>query len=161
MNNPTENHPAEDHPGDQFLWAYHDGELPAEQRALLASHLAWCTPCLGRLEQLGRLSALMKSTVPDRISQIALRRLHARLDEVMERGLIRLAWEASAAAAVILLAGSIWLLHAGDASAATSPVSVPPWVASQASADPVVAEAPTPAAAWYLADSRNSSEVGP
>lgn len=149
----------DDHPSDQQLSAYHDGELPADRRAIVAAHLNWCQLCLERIESLKQMSALFASSAPNGISQIALRRLHAKLDEVMERGLVRWAWEVSGIAAAILLASSIWLARAADPSA--SAATVPPWVVSRASADPVVSDAPTPAAAWYLVDARNSSDVNP
>ena len=69
-----------------------------------------------------------------------------------------------------LLAGQVvsgWLemshaqLKAADPASASASASVPPWVVSQASANPVINDAPTPAAAWYLADARNSSDVSP
>jgi anti-sigma factor RsiW len=155
---------ANNHPTDQQLSAYHDGELPADQRPVLAAHLAWCEACLKRIEQLKQMSSLLASSAPNGISQIALRRLHSKLDEVIERGLIRWAWEVSGIAAAILVAGSICLSQAADpasAMGASAGASVPPWVVSQASANPVINDAPTPAAAWYLADARNSSDVSP
>ncbi len=148
----------ENHPDDLQLSAYHDGELPADHHAAMSVHLAWCEACMKRIDQLRQISALLASNAPDGLSQISLRRIHSKLDEVIERGLIRWAWEVSGIAAAVLLAGSIWLAKASDPSVAAS---VPPWVVSQASADPVVSDAPTPAAAWYLADSRNSSDVNP
>jgi anti-sigma factor RsiW len=151
------------HPTDQQLSAYHDGELPSDERSALAAHLAWCHACLKRIDQLTQMSSLLAGSSPNGISQIALRRLHAKLDEVMERGLIRWAWEVSGIAAAILIVGSIMLARMADPSSArtNTGVSVPPWVVSQASADPVVSDAATPAVAWYLADARNSSDVSP
>jgi anti-sigma factor RsiW len=153
----------DNHPTDQQLSAYHDGELPSDQRSLLAAHLAWCEACLKRIDRLTQMSSLLSHSAPNGMSQIALRRLHAKLDEVIERGLIRWAWEVSGVAAAILIVGSVMLARMADPSNARTGggVSVPPWVVSQASADPVVTEAATPAAAWYLADARNSSDVSP
>jgi len=146
-------------PSEQKLSAYHDGELLAEDRERLARHLAWCQACVRRMEQLKQMSAFIASGSPVGLSQIALRRLHNKLDEVIERGLVRWAWEVSGIAAAILLIGSVWLARLAEPVSAS--VSVPPWVGAQASADPVIQETPTPAAAWYLADARNSSEVNP
>jgi anti-sigma factor RsiW len=150
-----------DHPSDQLLSAYHDGELPAGDREAVSAHLMLCRLCMDRIDQLKQISSLIASSTPAGISQMALHRLHARLDDVMERGLIRWAWEVSGIAAAILLAGSIWLAMAGDPATASASVSVPPWVASRASADPQVGESATPAAEWYLVDARNSSESNP
>jgi anti-sigma factor RsiW len=154
----------DNHPTDQQLSAYHDGELPSDQRSALSAHLAWCQDCLKRIGQLTQMSSMFASSSPSGISQIALRRLHAKLDEVIERGLVRWAWEVSGIAAAILIVGSILLARMADPStarASSAGASVPPWVATQASADPVVSDAATPAAVWYLADARNSSEVSP
>jgi anti-sigma factor RsiW len=156
-----------DHPTEQKLSAYHDGEIAGDEREMLAGHLAWCQVCLRQLEQLKQMSALVASSAPDGISQIALRRLHNKLDEVIdrgiERGLVRFAWEVSGVAAAILLVGSVWLARLGQPVSPMVPVSpaVPPWVSAQASVDPVVQDAPTPAAAWYLADARNTSDASP
>jgi anti-sigma factor RsiW len=151
------------HPTDQQLSAYHDGELSSDQQSLLSAHLSWCEACLKRIEQLTQMSSLLAGSSPTAISQMALHRLHAKLDGVIERGLIRWAWEVSGIAAAILIVGSIMLARMADPSSARSNTgaSVPPWVVSQASADPVVGDVATPAAAWYLADARNSSDVSP
>jgi anti-sigma factor RsiW len=150
-------------PSEQNLSAYYDGELPADEQALLARHLAWCQACARRVEQLRLMSAFVASGAPDGLSQIAFRRLHSKLDEVMERGLVRWAWEVSGIAAAILLVGSIWLAQLAQPlrEPANAAVVVPPWVGAQASVDPVVRDAPTPAAAWYLADARNGSDASP
>jgi anti-sigma factor RsiW len=146
-------------PTQQDLSAYHDGELTVEQHDVVARHLAWCQACARQLAQLRQMSAFIASRSPDGLSQIAMKRLHSKLDEVIERGLVRWAWEVSGIAAAILLVGSIWLAQLREPTSAA--VVVPPWVGAQASVDPVVREAPTPAAAWYLADARSSSDVSP
>jgi len=161
-----------DCPTEQKLSAYHDGELSTDDRAELARHLAWCEACVRRLRQLRQMSGLMTSLAPEGLSQIAWHRLHAKLDEVIERGLIRWAWEVSGIAAAILLISSVCLMRMSDPRDATSNVAaspaanvtaiVPPWVNAQASVDPVLSEPATTAAqAWYLADARGSSEVAP
>jgi anti-sigma factor RsiW len=153
------------HPTEQQLSAYHDGELPAAEREALSAHLLLCKLCMDRIDQLKQISSMIATSTPVGMSQIALHRLHARLDEVMEpvweRGLIRWAWEVSGIAAAILVVGSIWLAMAGDPANASASVSVPPWVASRATADPVVGASATPAAEWYLVDARNSSDSNP
>jgi anti-sigma factor RsiW len=152
-------------PTEQNLSAYHDGELTTDDRAAMARHLAWCQACIRRMEQFKQMSVFITSGTPTGLSQIALRRLHNKLDEVIERGLVRFAWEVSGIAAAILLIGSVWLARLNEPTSVVAPIStavaVPPWVGAQASADPVVEEVPTPAAAWYLADARNSSEINP
>lgn len=160
-------------PTEQQLSAYHDGELAigdrAEMARHLAHHLAWCEACMRHLQQLRQMSGLVGSMSPDGLSQIAWHRLHAKLDEVMERGLVRWAWEVSAVAAAILLVSSVWLMRLSDSNssnpgttaAAGATAVVPPWVSVQASADTVQSETSTPAGAWYLADSRGASDGSP
>jgi anti-sigma factor RsiW len=147
-------------PTDQTLSAYHDGEITVADRAVLSRHLAWCEACARRMDRLRQMSAFISSGAPDGLSQIAMRRLHNKLDEVMERGLVRWAWEVSGIAAAILLVGSIWLAQLAEPASAATAV-VPPWVGAQASVDPVVQETPISPAAWYLADARNTSDGNP
>jgi anti-sigma factor RsiW len=161
---PTDNR-TQDHPDDQTLGAFYDGELDGEHRSLIQTHLGSCEACARRVEQFRGMAVLIASAPPAALSQIALRRLHNKLDEVIERGLVRWAWEVSGVAAAILLVGSVWLARIAEPATATASgvatAVVPPWVSAQASADPVVQIAPTPAAAWYLADARDSSEINP
>jgi anti-sigma factor RsiW len=170
-NNPTSNNNC---PTEQAISAYHDGELSPADRAEVARHLAWCEACMRQLAQLKQMSGLLTSMSPDGLSQIAWHRLHAKLDEVLERGLVRWAWEVSAIAAAILLISSVCLMRISEPKNTTptavatanatviATAVVPPWVNAQASADPVLSEpATTPAQAWYLADARSSSEVVP
>jgi anti-sigma factor RsiW len=145
-------------PTEQTLSAYHDGELAADMRAEIARHVADCNPCTQFLAELRNISGMFAASSPDGLSQIAWHRLHAKLDDVLERGLVRYAWEVSGVAAAILIAGSIWLAQLADPSTASA--VVPPWVGAQASANPIVQEAPTPAAAWYLADAKSTSDYG-
>jgi anti-sigma factor RsiW len=151
-------------PADQKLSAYYDGEtggeITADERAVMSRHLAWCEACIRRMEELRQMSAFIASGAPAGLSQIAMRRLHNKLDEVMERGLVRWAWEVSGIAAAVLLVGSIWLAQLAEPANAATAV-VPPWVGAQASVDSTAPEASTPAAVWYLADARNTSDGNP
>ena len=146
-------------PTEQVLSAYHDGELAAAERAAIGQHVASCSACTQQLESLQLMSALLIGSQSDGLSQIAWRRLHDKLDEMAERGLVRWAWEVSGIAAAILLIGSVWLTQLADPTSATA--SVPPWVGVQTSADPALQEAPTPAAVWYLTDAKNAADVNP
>ncbi len=148
-----------DHPTEQTLSAYHDGELAVETRAVVEQHLVDCEPCSLWLADFRKMSGLFAGSAPMGLSQIAWKRLHDKLDDVVERGLVRYAWEISGLAAAILLAGSIWLSQLADPST-TSAAVVPPWVNAAASGNSVVQETPTPAAAWYLADAKGTSEFG-
>jgi anti-sigma factor RsiW len=147
------------HPTEQTLSAYYDGELAVDVRADVARHVVDCSPCTLFLTELRNISGRIAGSSPDGLSQIAWARLHAKLDDVLERGLVRYAWEVSGVAAAILLIGSIWLTQLAEPSSATA-AAVPPWIGAQASANPIVAEAPTPAAAWYLADAKSNADFG-
>lgn len=130
--------------------AFHDSELDSVQRATMAEHLRVCEECSRQLAQLQALSGLFAAESRQTLSQIAWHRLHRRVDQAMERGLLRLEWAISAVAAGVLLVGSVWLTRANSA-----PQAPPPWVSVAMSPDPVVRSADTPVAEWYLADASN------
>jgi anti-sigma factor RsiW len=110
-------------PTEQALSAYHDGELSPADRAEMARHLVWCEACMQQLAQLKQMSGLLTSMSPEGLSQIAWHRLHAKLDEVLERGLVRWAWEVSAIAAAILLISSVCLMRISEPNSTTAAVS--------------------------------------
>ncbi len=148
-------------PDELRLSAYHDGELPAADRAVVQRHLADCPPCVGYLDGLARVSAWMVAggAAAGGLTPLVRARLHRRVDAMFEQGLVRFGWELSGVAAAVLLAGSAWLAWAAHASApatTATAATLPPWVEAQvaAGADPVSASQlpATPAAAWYLAD---------
>jgi hypothetical protein len=89
-----------------------------------------------------------------RLSQISRYRLHRKIDQAMEQGLLRFAWTMSGIAASVLLVGSAWLMKVNDSAQAQIPAEAPPWVSVSlaSSRDPVVRDAASPAAQWYLAD---------
>jgi anti-sigma factor RsiW len=145
---------------EQKIEAYHDGELDADGRALVESHLALCAACAAHLNQLQAMSQLFATNELPRLSQISRHRLNRRVDAAMEQGLLRFAWAMSGIAASILLVGSAWLMHVDDAVQA-APAEAPPWVSVSLSnsRDPVVRDAATPAAQWYLADASGSEGI--
>jgi anti-sigma factor RsiW len=49
---------------DEWIPAYHDGELRGDRLAWVEAHLAGCAACRAELEQLRRLSALLRSVPP-------------------------------------------------------------------------------------------------
>ncbi len=155
--------PNQDCPEELRLSAYHDGELPAADRADVDRHLLGCPPCRAYVADLGRTSAWLATAAAASVaglSPLARARLHRRVDATLEQGLVRFGWRLSGLAAAVVLAGSAWMTWAAGAAAPAGTATVatlPPWVAVQAAAgaDPVSASQPpaTPAAAWYLADS--------
>jgi anti-sigma factor RsiW len=149
-------------PTGEELSAFHDGRVSGGRLQLLQRHIAECDPCALELSRLAALSALFTNAVRPHLSQMSRHRLHNKIDQAMERGLIRFGWSISGIAASILLVSSVWLMHVGTAKMAiakTTAESAPPWlgVAVSTDADSVVQNASTPAAALYLADASAGS----
>jgi len=97
-----------------------------------------------------------------RLSQIGLYRLHNRVDQAMEAGVLRIVRVLSAIAACVLVAGSAWLIRAREDRAVenTMPVA-PPWADVVEASDSPSGAYSTPAAAWYLADDSARSDDSP
>lgn len=143
---------------EQKLSAYHDGEIVADERAVLESHVAECAECRERLTQLRAISSLFDDAGRPGLSQISLRRLHHRLESLTDRGLIRLGWTLSGVAASLLVAGSVWLTRMQSL-----PPSPPPWVNVSLAMDTDAGgtDAASPAAQWYLADASTRVDNNP
>jgi anti-sigma factor RsiW len=106
------------------LDAYHDGQLDPAARADIERHLESCPPCVLALAELRGISrwfaaeAALGSASPSaspstpRLSRIALYRLHANLDLLIDRGLIQLARVLTGLVASVLVLGSLWLMRA-------------------------------------------------
>jgi len=150
-----------DCPSDQELSSYQDGELPSDRRAVVAAHLAVCAVCRDIVAGWTSISRLFTEAPHQRLSAIARARICRRMDEVTDRGFIRLAWTLSGLAASVLLVGSVGLARSeNNAAPAASP---PPWVAvayasemGQSQREPA-----TPAAEYYLASSGGASDELP
>lgn len=97
---------------NEKLSAFHDGELPADARAQVASHVAACPECAAEIERLRRIASFLKAAPIPAMSAGALPRLQKRLGAeriVLANGrrTARLAgWLTTAAAAVILICGA-------------------------------------------------------
>ncbi len=104
-----------DCPFNLEIQAYHDGELPSERRTAVEEHLAGCPACAAELAELKNLSAVFAAEPVAELSQIALHRLHRKIDNEMDRGLIRFGWALSGIAASILLVASGWLMKVNSA----------------------------------------------
>jgi anti-sigma factor RsiW len=144
-------------PTGEELSAYHDRRIARERFDFIEQHVAECDPCALELSRLAALSRLFASAIRPNLSQIARHRLHGKIDQAMERGLIRFGWNISGIAASILLVSSAWLMHVGTTKQTSE--AAPPWlgVAVNSDADAVVQNARTPAAALYLADASAGS----
>src|SRR5687767_5777805 len=83
--------------------AYHDGELPAEQRESMEQHLRECADCAALLVELRQMSAMVASAPRMEMTADSLRRLEQAWWRQRDRGVLRLAeWLTAAAAAVII-----------------------------------------------------------
>ncbi len=91
------------------LSAYHDGELPAEERRGLEEHLRQCPSCAQELQQLRSLSGLFAAVEMPGMSSDALGRLHSSVGSIREGLTVRMAGVLAAAAAAVLLVSSVWL----------------------------------------------------
>jgi anti-sigma factor RsiW len=154
------------------IQAYHDGELDAARRQAVAAHLAGCQPCSLMLAELVAMSSLFASAPLPRLSQMSMHRLHNKIEEAMERGLLRIAWTISGIAASILVGGSILLstmnsmkrpMPVDQPSAVASAVETPPWIGASVSADTDTADtlaqnSATPVAQWYLSNPSGHSD---
>jgi anti-sigma factor RsiW len=105
------------------LSAYHDGELDSAARAEVERHLASCPACARRLAAFRGISRLFADAPLTRLSQIAMHRLHANMDLVIDRGLFRLARVLSGVAAVVVIAGSVWLARSRPAQTTATPAA--------------------------------------
>jgi anti-sigma factor RsiW len=89
---------------DGQVQAYHDGELPADQREPVEQHLRECVECSELLAELRHLSALVQNAPRPSMSAEAMRRLEQAWWRQRDHGVLRLAeWLTAAAAAVIIL----------------------------------------------------------
>ncbi|WP_428937140.1 anti-sigma factor family protein [Fontivita pretiosa] len=95
------------------IHAYHDGELSAEQRVAVESHLADCPQCRALLEELREISRVLATAPMREMPQRAMSRMYGswhkaiavRAAQQRERSVRRLAeWLTAAAAAVLAVA---------------------------------------------------------
>jgi anti-sigma factor RsiW len=149
----------------QQLGAYHDGELDAIRRGEVERHLAQCADCATALRQMQSMSGWLADAPAPHLSQISLRRVHRRVESVMDEGLLWTARVLSGIAAAVLIVGSIWLVHMGGAPRSTTAQvsTTPPWAGIPASSDAEMTTIATntPAAQWYLAENSSRAEELP
>jgi anti-sigma factor RsiW len=144
-------------PNNLRLSAHHDGELDESGRAEVEQHLRDCPSCASDLEKLRAMSRLFASQEAPRLLPIAVHRLHKKVDNAMEEGLLRIMRVFNAIAACVLIAGSAWLMmkpreQDRTVERAVATPAVPPWVNVENISDTPSGAYSTPAAAWYLAD---------
>jgi anti-sigma factor RsiW len=93
------------------LGAYVDGELPEELAGQVRQHLSACANCGAELRRLERLSALWGALDSPAMPARALDRLHASVDQLTWRPVVRLAKAVCGVAAAVLivcLSGLLW-----------------------------------------------------
>jgi anti-sigma factor RsiW len=152
-----------DCPFQDRIQSYADGELDDAARAEVERHLPACPSCAAELAALRALSQHVAQTLAKQpeISQIALHRVHARVNSVMDEGILRFARVLGAIAACLLVGATIGLAQFRTRETQEAPVA-PPWVGVSASNDSVSdvasADSSTPAAAWYLADANRTED---
>jgi len=129
--------------------AYYDGELAADRAQVVRAHLVECQACRAELDALGLISGSI-SSVKASLSQISAYRLHRRIQEAMDQNLLGLARRVCAAAAMVLLASSIWLVSQPGRE---SPAA-PPWTDASMATLSISSDVHSPAGAWYLGDVR-------
>jgi len=143
-------------PTSQQLSAYHDGELDEALRLEIQRHLPTCAACNAELARLGALSALVAEAPGAKLSQIGLHRLHRRVEQAMEEGLMRFVRVLNTVAACVLIAGSAFLVMRSrqDRTVENTTPAAPPWVGVDVAeaSDSSTGASTTPAAMWYLTD---------
>jgi anti-sigma factor RsiW len=151
-------------PTGQQLSAFHDGEIDPRGRSAIERHLLDCASCAAELERLRAISRLLEAAPAPRLSQIGVHRLHRRVDQVMEEGLLRFVRLLNAVAASVLIAGSAWLMvKTHENPTVPSVPAAPPWVGVDVAetSDSFSGAASTPAAVWYLAQDSNRGDDSP
>jgi len=88
------------------IHAYHDGELPSDERIAIESHLAVCDECRELLADLQKLTNIFATVELPEMPQRAVSRMYGSwhaAKAAQDRGVRRLAGWLTAAAAVVLL----------------------------------------------------------
>src|SRR5436190_14924282 len=94
--------------------AYHDGELPRQQRDAVEAHVKQCADCAALLAELRQMSRLIAAAPMAEISPMALARLQKQTAEAAghaasDRGVMRVAsWLTAVAASILVGAVMFW-----------------------------------------------------
>lgn len=152
-------------PTSQQLSAFHDGEVDEALRGEIERHLPQCASCSAEIARLGAITAIFAEAPAVKLSQIGMHRLHRRVDQAMEEGLLRFVRVLNTVAACVLIGGSAFLMTRArqDRTVETTAPAAPPWVGvdvAEASDSPTGAVT-TPAAMWYLADDSSRGDDSP
>ena len=131
--------------------AYHDGQLDAVAAAKMRVHLAGCPDCAAALSDVENVSRVFAESTAPRLSQIGLRRLHAQVELLFDRGLVQLARVMTGLAAAVVVAGSVWLMHSSTPAPVAASVTQ---MALQIEEQPPTAPEPGPSD-WIVAELSN------
>jgi anti-sigma factor RsiW len=91
------------------LSAYLDGEVSAEERAIIEQHIAACGICTELLGSLRAVSALLRGTEIAALDAAFLRRLHIHVDNLSKRSVERFGWALAAVAACVAIVAGVHL----------------------------------------------------
>jgi len=108
------------------LNAYHDGEMSPPESAQLERHLRQCPRCAAELDRMQKLTTLLSALPAAQMPDAAMDRLHqaVRRLPVARPGILRLAEELAALAAMILLACVLGLSQQGLTPQPAGPMPV-------------------------------------
>ncbi|MGD0388765.1 MAG: zf-HC2 domain-containing protein [Tepidisphaeraceae bacterium] len=152
-------------PTSEQLSAFHDGEIDEVRRVEIERHLRQCPLCGAEMERLQAISRLLGAAPAAKLLPIGLHRLHRRVDQAMEEGLLRFVRVLNTIAACVLIAGSACLMvKTRENQTVQSPMpAAPPWVGVDVAetSDSPSGAASTPAAAWYLAEDSSRGDDSP
>jgi anti-sigma factor RsiW len=123
------------HLDEQILGAYFDGELPADERAIIDSHLRTCPQCSAELQRLGEFSRILQEHEFQDITERELRDLHRAVEDAADVRVWRIGSSLGVIAASVLIIGIGWL-------------SVLPNQTSQPGSEMTIAARPAPATPW-------------
>ena len=105
---------------NQFVSAYHDGELDPQTLRDVEAHVGTCCLCAAELAEVRRVSGLIQSSARDRQAvdsprRDEMRRIHRAVSRTAsaenDRPIFRIAGAFSAIAASVLIISSAWLLE--------------------------------------------------
>jgi hypothetical protein len=99
--------------------AYHDGELIADERTVIQSHLALgCAVCSKELKSLQRVSVQFREIegAPE-IQSSFVSKLHRQVDSLTDRSILHFAELLTGVAAALLVTASMWAMRTPSASA--------------------------------------------
>lgn len=136
-------------PTDQSLQRFHDDELSPHERTDVAGHLQSCDACAAKVQELGLLRDMIRSSPLPTIAVAALDRWHRNAMGMQERSVRRLAGWMTAAASIALVV-SLYAATASQAQA-TAP-SVSEWEAAVIGIDVETISNDLTTAEWIATD---------